>query len=274
MLYGPHLQITIEHNKENIELFSTYEYQGSWCWTIDIRDEEYIILSTTASDGNPKRKMREDLRESVEGILGKIKGDAEIVIRNPTSQINSGKVAKFIEGESNVTLSSSSVLTEYELMYKNMFSGLYYVIGSDGDIVIRQILDMNVLDLRSGHGVVLVESKLKYEKIESITIRFLDKSRAGGCEIMKLTTLIYESLQYIIWFNPDAREELGDFDKLDFFISRDYDNYYGVYNNLAVSIVRRDLQDRPSNREWRKDESGDVSLFKFIQNYLDCIKNL
>ena len=274
MLYSPHLQITIEHNKENIELFSTYGYQGSWCWTIDIRDEEYIILSTTASDGNPKRKMREDLRESVEGILGKIKGDAEIVIRNPTSQINSGKVAKFIEGESDVTLSSSSVLTEYELMYKNMFSGLYYVIGSDGDIVIRQILDMNVLDLRSGHGVVLVESKLKYEKIESITIRFLDKSRTGGCEIMKLTTLIYESLQYIIWFNPDAREELGDLDKIDFFISRDYDNYYGVYNNLAVSIVRRDLQDRPSNREWRKDESGDVSLFKFIQNYLECINNL
>ena len=241
---------------------------------IDIRDEEYIILSTTAGDGNPKRNMREDLRESVEGILGKIKGDAEIVIKNPTSQINSGKVAKFIEGESDVTLSSSSVLTEYELMYKNMFSGLYYVIGSYGDIVIRQILDMNVLDIRSGHGVVLVESKLKYEKVESITIRFLDKFRTGGCEITKLTALIYESLHYIIWFDPDAYEVLGDFDKLDFFILRDYDNYYGVYNNLAVSIVRRDLQDRPSNREWRKDESGDVSLFKFIQNYLECIKNL
>ena len=272
MLYGPHLQITIEHNKENIELFSTYE--DSWYWTIDIRDEEYIILSTTAGDGNPKRKMREDLRESVEGILGKIKGDAEIVIKNPTSRDNSGKIAKFIEGESDVTLFSDAVLTEYELMYKNIFSGLYYVIGSDGDIVIRQILDMNVLDIRSGHGVVLVESKLKYEKIESITIRFLDKSRAGGCEIMKLTGLTYESLHYIIWFDPDAYEVLGDFDKLDFFISRNYNWYYGVYNNLAVSIVRRDLQDKPSNREWRKDESGDVSLFKFIQNYLECIKNL
>lgn len=272
MLYGPHLQITIEHNKENIELFSTYE--DSWYWTIDIRDEEYIILSTTAGDGNPKRKMREDLRKSVEGILGKIKGDAEIVIKNPISQNNSGKVAKFIEGESDVTLFSYAVLTEYELMYKNIFSGLYYVIGSDGDIVIRQILDLNVLDLRNGHGVVLVESKLKYEKVESITIRFLDKSRAGGCEITKLTGLIYESLHYIIWFDPDAYEVLGDFDKLDFFISRNYNWYFGVDNNLAVSIVRRDLQDKPSNREWRKDESGDVSLFKFIQNYLECIKNL
>lgn len=271
MLYGPHLQITIEHNKENVELFSTYE--DSWFWTIDIRDEEYIILSTTAGDGNPKRKMREDLRESVEGILGKIKGDAEIVIKNPTSQINSGKVSKFIEGESDVTLFSYAVLTEYELMYKNIFSGLYYVIGSDGDIVIRQILDMNVLDIRSGHGVVLVESKLKYEKIESITIRFLDKFRTGGCEIMKLTGLIYESLLYTIWFDPDACEELSDFDKLDFFMSRDCVNYYGVDNNFAVRIVRGDSQNKPSNRGWKKDESRD-SLFQFIQNYLECIKNL
>ena len=240
---------------------------------IDIRDKEYIILSTTAGDGNPKRKMREDLRESVEGILGKIKGDAEIVIKNPISRNNDKKTITFIEGES-AKIYSYTVLTEYEMKYRDAFSGLYYKVCPDINVVfLHQILEMSVLDLRSGNGVVLVESLVKDGEIKSITIRFLDNNCIGGCEITKLTTLIHESLLYTVWFDPDACEELSNLDKLDFLISRDYDNYYGVDNNFAVSIVRRDSQNKPSNRGWKKDESRD-SLFQFIQNYLECVKDL